>query len=256
MNSEVSQTAITDLCERLTRIIEELRQSNVEIAELQRSNADLDRFAAVAAHDLRSPLTALAAVVLAIQQEPVSPEIKELLEQAQRGVLQMGNLITSLLTYARVGHGSLRTVPCDSQAALTAARKNLAAIIKSKAGTVASDDLPSVSADETLLIQLFQNLLENGLKYHGEKPPHIYISARQSENQWLFTVADNGIGIPADRLDDVFQPFVRVSTVKPPDTGSGLGLATCRRIVERHGGRIWAESELGKGTKILFTLPL
>jgi len=256
VDSEVAQTAMADICARLTRVIEELQQSNLDIAELQRSNAELDRFAAIAAHDLRAPLTALAATVLAIQQEQVSPEVKELLEHAQLGILQMGNLMTRLLTYARVGHGTIRTMPCDSQTALMAAKESLKGVIESRGGSITGDYLPTVNADETLLAQLFQNLLENGLKYHGERPPRIHVRAERSQNQWLFTVADNGIGIPKDRLEDVFRPFTRLNLTKSEDAGTGLGLATCRRIVEQHKGRIWAESEAGKGTKILFTLPL
>lgn len=255
MSSEAAQKAMTDICARLTRAIGELQQSNLDIAELQRSNAELDRFTAVVAHDLRSPLMALGATVLAIQQEPISPKVGELLNQAEYDILQMGNLITHLLAYARLGHSAIQMAPCDCQAVLRTASERLKPVFESHGGSVSSDSLPTVNADETLLVQLFQNLLENSLKYHSEKPPRIHVEAEQSQDRWLFTVADNGMGIPRDQLEEVFRPFTRLNRTQSQDAGSGLGLATCRRIVEQHNGRIWAESEPGRGTKILFTLP-
>jgi signal transduction histidine kinase len=187
-----------------------------------------------------------------IVNEEQTPDSRELLLQAHASIAQMSKLISDLLSYAHVGNGDLRKVSCDCNAALIKAIASVHAMAGGIGAEITHDHLPIIKADETLIIQVFQNLLENSLKY-STGSPRIHIGAQESEQECLFSVADHGIGIPGDRLEDVFKPFTRLHAAEYP--GRGLGLATCRRAIERHHGRIWAKSEPGMGSTFFFTIP-
>jgi signal transduction histidine kinase len=226
--------------------------------ELSRSNEELDRFASRVAHDLRGPLNTvgLAAQVLEKSSRDVlSDDNKEWIGNIQGEVRRMSELIQRLLAYGRVGSGVVRLESCDCDAVLSAVVRSLAAQLESSDATVTHDPLPTVRADPVLISELIQNLIENTIKYRSDRPPNVHISALPKEREVVFTVRDNGIGIGEGDLPTVFQPFTQLRRVGT-STGVGLGLATCKRIVQRHGGRIWVESTLGEGSTFAFSLPI
>jgi PAS domain S-box-containing protein len=224
---------------------------------LDRSNKDLEQFASVAAHDLQEPLRMVAsyAQLLAERYEGrLDGKAKEYIGFAVEGATRMQQLVDDLLTYSRVGTRGKPMETRDSHSILGEAIENLAILIgESKAG-ITVDVLPIVSADPVQLVQVFQNLLANAIKFRGGNIPRIHVSAREEEREWVFSVQDNGIGIDGQYADRVFVIFQRLHT-REEYPGTGIGLAVCKRIVERHGGRIWFESEPGKGSTFFFTVP-
>ena len=226
-------------------------------AELARSNKDLDHFASVASHDLQEPLRTVSGFVQLLQKKYVhqlDAEADQFIEFAVDGTKRMQTLIRDLLAYARVGSRGLELAPTDAGASLRQAVDNLRVRIEETAAEITYGELPTVRADAGQLVQLFQNLLGNALKFHGELPPKIHVDASRQEDHWLFSVRDNGIGIAAESLDRIFMIFERLHT-RAQYPGTGIGLAICKRIVDRHGGRISVESEPGQGTTFRFTLP-
>jgi light-regulated signal transduction histidine kinase (bacteriophytochrome) len=171
------------------------------------------------------------------------------------GAMRMQRLINDLLTYSRVNTQGGPSEPTDSHAALGEALGNLGTAIEENLAIVTNDDLPVVSADATQLQQVFQNLIGNAIKFRGKDSPHVHVTARKEGGEWLFSVQDNGIGIDAQHAERLFVIFQRLHT-RQEYPGTGIGLAVCKRIVERHGGRIWFESEPGKGSIFYFTLPI
>ncbi|MBA3846373.1 MAG: hypothetical protein H0X45_06995 [Planctomycetes bacterium] len=166
----------------------------------------------------------------------------------------MQALVKGMLDYARGAATPTGFVPVELDAVLTATRADLDRAIADTGATIDARPLPCVTGDPVLLGQLMQNLIENGLKYRGESAPHIAIMAESDSESWIVSVADNGVGIPAEDRERIFQPFTRLHRhSKTP--GSGIGLATCRRIVDRHSGRIWVESNVGAGSVFRFSLP-
>jgi signal transduction histidine kinase len=238
--------------DQLEHLITELGRLTAEVAELHRSNDELDRFAATVAHDLRSPLMSLALCLSAVKPGQPSKDTLEYVAQARESVAQMTALIARVLSYACVGSVKIIAESMDMEAVLKEAIASIAAVARHHGAKITHDDLPTVTGDRTLLVQLLQNLLENGLKY-GKDKPRIHVAARREGADWVFSISDTGIGIPAEHLEDIFLPFTRLHS--GGCAGTGLGLATCRRIVERHGGRIWAESKSGDGSTFSFTLP-
>lgn len=237
------------------RAEERLRRAN---AELARSNAELEQFASVIAHDLRSPLTSISGWLQVLCESlgnRPSPEAVEARGFVQASVDHMARLLQHLLEYARVGRGGLRTGQCNSLAVFTKVLTGLKARLEAEKAQITYDDLPEVVADETLLAQLLQNLIENALKYHGDEPPRVHVSVKDEKGLWVFSVADNGIGIDPRHFPRIFQLFHRVHEDESKYAGTGIGLATCKKIIEKHGGRIWVESEVGKGTVFSFSLP-
>jgi PAS domain S-box-containing protein len=227
------------------------------MADLERSNKELEQFAYVASHDLQEPLRMVASYTQLLAQRyegQLDDKAKKFIDYAVDGAVRMQRLINDLLAYSRVN--SKRETPemIDSHSILGEALRNLSAAIEENRVIVINEDLPMVRADATQLSQLFQNLIGNAIKFRGAESPRIQVSASDLGREWRFSVKDNGIGIDAQYADKVFVIFQRLHT-RQEYPGTGIGLAICKRIVERHGGRIWFESEPGKGSTFYFTLP-
>jgi signal transduction histidine kinase len=223
-------------------------------AELARSNTDLQRFAYIAAHDLQEPLRTIVSFsqLLTLRyRTSLSGEAQQLLDFIVKGGVRMQELIHALLCYAQVS-GSFQTEPTDANAALEISLSNLQSKMDETQATVSHDHLPVVLGEKTQLIRLFDNLLSNALKYRGERSPRLHISLQQRDSDCTISVQDNGIGIDPKYQNQIFGLFQRLHSTEYP--GTGLGLATCRRIVERFGGRIWVESRESEGSKFSFTL--
>ncbi len=225
--------------------------------ELARSNQELERFAYVASHDLQEPLRAVrifAEMLAERYKGKLGAETDEFFGHIVSGGERMQRMIEDLLAYARVSTRGHALQPCGTGDALSMALENLRARLDQTNAHVTFDELPVVMADLRQLAQLFQNLLSNALKFHGEKPPRIHIGVRREDRDWIFEVTDNGIGIPEDQRERVFNIFERAHTDRSVP-GTGIGLAIAKRIVQRHGGRIWVESEAGRGSTFFFTIP-
>lgn len=225
-------------------------------ADLARSNADLEQFAYVASHDLQEPLRTVASFTQLLAQRyrgKLGADAEDFIGYAVEGARRMQVLVNDLLAYSRVGTRGGELAPTRSEATLEAALANLKQSVEEAGATVSHDPLPTVLADETQLCQVFQNLVGNALKFRSSEPPRVHISAQPADGQWRFSVRDNGIGIDPQHAERIFVIFQRLHAAsKYP--GTGLGLAISKRIVERHGGRIWVESELGKGATFYFTM--
>lgn len=226
-----------------------------QIERLTRSNDDLYQFAYLAAHELQAPLVTVDGFLSLLQdkygcQLPVEANvwIDETLSAAGR----MRTVIHALLTLSRVDSQDLAFEPTDCRVALEDAIKNLKPIIKERNACIEVGELPELKAEPTLLMLLFQNLISNALKF--SECPVIKITATEHESGWLFSVADNGVGFDMKYADELFNRFKRLHA-RAQYPGTGLGLALCKRIIERHGGAIWAHSEPDIGTTIFFTVP-
>ncbi len=225
-------------------------------ADLARSNADLEQFAYVASHDLQEPLRLVASFTQLLAQRyrgKLGADADDFIGYAVDGARRMQVLVNDLLTYSRVGTRGKELAPTSSEATVEAALANLKKAIEETGATVTHDPLPTVLVDQTQLCQVFQNLIGNALKFRSAQPPRIHISAHLENGHWRFSVRDNGIGIDPQHAERIFVIFQRLHGASEYP-GTGLGLAISKRIVERHGGRIWVESELGKGSTFCFTL--
>jgi PAS domain S-box-containing protein len=240
---------------------DELAMINTELTRskdaLERSNVELAQFAYIASHDLQTPLRNISGFVQLLKKnyaEKLDEQAKDWIRRTIQSSEQMHTLIQDVLEYSRVDSRarpfeavSLREVFNDSVGLLEAS-------IRDADGEITCDELPTVMGDRSQLVQLLQNLIGNGLKYHGEKPPHIHVSARRDGSEWIVSTRDNGIGIAPKHYKRVFEIFKRLhNQLEYP--GSGIGLAVCRRVVHRHGGKIWVESESGHGSTFNFTIP-
>ena len=245
--------------EELTRLNISLEQRVAErTAELKRSNDELQQFAYVASHDLQEPLRMVSSYTQLLSRrykDKLDSDAEEFINFAVDGASRMQNLINDLLEYSRVDSRGKALEPTDISIVLDKAKYNLQMAIEDSCAVITCDDLPSIIANSTQLIQLFQNLIGNAIKFCGELTPQVHISAEQQENEWLFSVRDNGIGIEQQYADRIFAIFQRLHK-KTEYPGSGIGLAISKKIVELHGGRIWMESEPGKGTIIYLTIPI
>jgi signal transduction histidine kinase len=242
----------------IRELVRQKQALNEMTLELRRSNGELTNFASVVAHDLRGPLNTvgLFAQLLADSNSiKADAESIEFVGLIRTELNQMSSFIQSLLVYGRVGSGSIRLQVCDCGSVLTDVRRNLMADLKRNEVEISNGPLPVIRADPVLFGQLVQNLIENSIKYHGEVAPRIHISAVEESGRWLFTLRDNGIGIRPEDLDNVFKPFRQAHEGRAARGGVGLGLATCKRIVERHGGSIEVQSKPGEGATFLFTIP-
>ena len=225
--------------------------------ELLRSNAELEQFAYIASHDLQEPLRMITSYTELLKKRYSSgfdDDANEFMTFIVDGASRMKQLINDLLAYSRVGTKRKPPEPTDSQTILDKVLLNLGIAMKESSATVTSDFLPVIMADPVQLVQLFQNLVGNAIKFHGEKPPRIHVSAKQQNNEWVFSIHDDGIGIDSQHFDRIFMIFQRLHT-RQEYSGTGIGLAVCKKIVENMGGRIWVESEPGKGTTFFFAVP-
>lgn len=241
------------LCRAVHNAIEKAALQN-QLAAKQR---ELEQFAAVASHDLKAPLSrvSLAAKLLETQcADKLDGQNLELLGIVSRGVDGMNKLITELLEYARAGGLDMPWEMVNMRDVANHALENLEVELTNTNATVEIADLPSISGLRTGLTQLMQNLTGNALKFRSDERPHIRISSVLEEGNWHFRVEDNGIGIGAESQKEIFAPLKRLHSVNEYE-GVGLGLATCMKIVEHHGGQIWVESEINEGATFHFTLP-
>jgi light-regulated signal transduction histidine kinase (bacteriophytochrome) len=178
----------------------------------------------------------------------------ELFDLTTDGVKRMQEMIKDLLEYSKVGMEGINLKPVDFSLALNKAVLNLKTAIEESGAIVTHDELPTLMADASQINRLFQNLMGNAIKFHGKEALRVHISAERKDNEWVFSVRDNGIGIEPKAIERIFVVFQRLHA-RGEYPGTGIGLAICKRIVERHGGRIWVESEPGKGSKFFFALP-
>ena len=225
--------------------------------DLKRSNLDLEQFGYVASHDLQEPLRAVAGFVRLLEHrfpETVDAKTREYIAGAAEGATRMEQLITDLLAFSRLSTEGRAFVPVNLEAPLNTALHTLQFSIRKANATVTCDPLPTVRVDESQMVQLFQNLIANALKFHSEDPLQIHIGARMEEGRWVVWVRDNGIGIEPQYFERIFQVFQRLHTRKTYP-GTGIGLAICKKIVERHGGKIWVESQPGQGATFFFSIP-
>ncbi|MCA0457843.1 MAG: GAF domain-containing protein [Chloroflexi bacterium] len=225
---------------------------------LQRSNDELRQFAYVASHDLQEPLRMVVSYLQLIETRykvQLDTEAKEFINFAVDGAKRMKSLIEALLAYSRVETKNQNFTLVDLQNTVNEVLQLMQVSISEKGATVTVDDhLPEIHANEPMMIQLFQNLISNGIKYQKDTRPEVHISAKRVNDEWQFAVHDNGIGIATKDLDRIFIIFQRLhSGVEYP--GTGIGLAVCKKVVEMHGGKIWAESGEGEGTTFYFTIP-
>jgi PAS domain S-box-containing protein len=229
----------------------------VQAAELARSNTELEQFAYVASHDLQEPLRMVASYVQLLARRykgKLDSEAEEFIGFAVDGSKRMQDLIQALLAYSRIGTKGRQFAPTNCEVVLQNALKNLQIAIEDSQARITHDPLPTVKGDSIQLGQLFQNLIGNAIKFRGEKPPFVHVTAERQGSDWLFSFRDDGIGIDAQYAERIFVIFQRLHT-KEEYPGTGIGLALCKKIVERHSGRIWVESELQKGSTFRFTLP-
>ena len=237
-------------------LVEARQKLEESVAELGRSNADLQQFAYVASHDLQEPLRMVSSYTQLIARRykgKLDADADEFIAFAVDGANRMQRLILDLLAYSRVNTAGRQFEPTAMETVLTAALNNLTNAVKESQAIITHDPLPAVMGDDKQLAQLFQNLLSNAVKFGGAQPPRIHISAKQADGEWLCSVRDHGIGIDPQYADRIFVIFQRLHT-REEYPGTGIGLAICKKIVERHGGRIWVESELGKGATFYFTM--
>jgi signal transduction histidine kinase len=240
------------LCHAVGNALEKARYRQ----QLAQAQADLERFAYVAAHDLKEPLRTVAGLGNLLRKHLTkADDIKALayLDHMQEATSRMDGLIQGLLDYSLVNRQQAASQPVDLSHVVAQVVANLHSKIGESGARVQYQDLPQVEANEWLLLQLFQNLIGNAIKFRSDRPAVITITAREEGTHWLFTVADTGIGMNMEQARQIFEPFKRLHAQHEYE-GAGIGLATCQRIVERYGGRIWVESELGKGSTFLFTL--
>jgi PAS domain S-box-containing protein len=229
----------------------------VKARELERSNEELQQFAYVASHDLQEPLRMVSSYTQLLGRrygDRLDGDAKEFMEFIVDGAARMKQLIEDLLAYSRVGTRGRELSPTSSGAALEKALTNLRAAQEASGAEVTHDEMPEVLADGAQLTQVFQNLIGNAMKFRAEDKPRIHVGAEARDKVWVFTVRDNGIGLDAQYADRIFMMFQRLHN-KTEYPGTGIGLAICKKIVERHGGHIWVESKPGEGATFGFTLP-
>ena len=225
--------------------------------DLARANTDLEQFAYVASHDLQEPLRMVASYVQLLQKRykgKLDVDADEFIAYAVDGATRMQDLINDLLAYSRIGTQGKDFESTDSKSSLDQALVNLRSVMKESGAVVTHDPLPTVMGDAIQLGQVFQNLIGNAIKFRGEQPPEVHVGGERKDGEWLFSVRDNGIGIDMQYAERIFVMFESLHS-KADYAGTGIGLSLCKRIVERHGGRIWLESELGKGATFYFTIP-
>lgn len=228
------------------------------VEELARSNAELAQFAYVASHDLQEPLRSVAGCLQLLERQyggQLGEDADELIEHAVNGALRMRQLINDLLAFSRLGTYNRSLEPTDCQLIMEQVLENLRTAIEEANAVVTHDDfLPTLLADDAQLVQLFQNLINNAIKFRSDRPPRIHVGAERQTSQWRFYVQDNGIGIDPQHAERIFVIFQRLHA-QHMYPGTGIGLAICKKIVEGQGGRIWVCSQPGSGSIFYFTIP-
>ena len=235
--------------------ITELRKVQNDLA---RSNSDLQRFAYVASHDLQAPLRMITSYLQLLDsrnRENLDQDSKEYIGYAIDGAVSMKSLIQDILDYSRVNTQGKEFLPTDMDLVISVVMRDLAETMEETYATVSYGPQPTVIADQTQMVQLLENLISNAIKFHGREHPIVEVSAIRKGHYWQFAVKDNGIGLEPKYKARIFEMFKRLHT-REEYKGTGIGLAICKRIVERHGGQIWVESELGEGATFYFTIPI
>lgn len=226
-------------------------------ASLKQSNEDLEQFAFIASHDLQEPLRTIHGFTQLLAErykDQLDDQGQEFIGFVTDGANRMQTLIQDLLKYSRIQAQELNPAPLNSEDVVNEILEHLRMVIEDQEASITHDPLPIIQIDRSHFQHLLQNLITNAIKFHGPKPPHIHISAQEGAHEWLFLVQDNGIGMESEYFERIFLPFKRLHS-REKYQGTGIGLAICKKIVERRGGRIWVESESGRGSKFSFTLP-
>ncbi|MFW6127398.1 MAG: sensor histidine kinase [Thermodesulfobacteriota bacterium] len=240
--------------EERQRAEELLRQKAQELA---RSNADLEQFAYLVSHDLQEPLHVASGFLQLLARRyrsQLDDKGQEFIDCTLDSLSRMEQLIKDILDFSRVTTRGKEFAPVDANAVLEQVIKDFSLTIKEKRARITHDALPKVMADQSQLARVFQNLIGNALKFSGDQPPRVHVGARSTDGEWLFWVQDQGIGIDPRHCEGIFLMFQRLHS-REEYPGTGIGLAICKKIVERHGGRIWVESEPGRGSTFYFTIP-
>ena len=220
-------------------------------------NAELEQFAYVASHDLQEPLRMMVSYTSLLEKrykDKLDSDANDFISFIVDGAKRMQQLINDLLAFSQTGVGSKPFKNIDMQSVLKIAKLNLRMAIKESKAKITWEPLPVIKADQMQMVQIFQNLIDNAIKFRGKEPPIIHISAKQEESEWIFWVKDNGIGIDPKYSDRIFLIFQRLQN-RDEYPGTGIGLAIVKRIAESYGGRAWIESELQKGSTFYFTIP-
>jgi PAS domain S-box-containing protein len=263
MDLAVSETLLGDrrIFTGIVRDITERKRSEDALAKqaeaLARSNVELERFAYVASHDLQEPMRTVRSFAQLLQRRyggQLTGDAVEFFRYVTDGVARMQSLINDLLAYSRVTSLGGAFAPSNCNGILRMVLESLQATVESQGAVVTAEPLPTVMGDATQLGQVFQNLIVNAIKFHKADPPRIRVWAEERPGEWVFSVSDNGIGIAPEYFERIFIIFQRLHTIEEYG-GTGIGLAVCKKIVERHGGRIWVESKVGEGSTFRFTIP-
>ena len=226
--------------------------------ELKRSNEELQQFAYAASHDLQEPLRTIISFSQLLEdqyKDKIDKNGQEFIQFMTEGASRMRTLINDLLKYSRITTQSQPLQKVNLNDILKTVLSNLQQLIKESDATITYKELPSIFINKSHMLQLFQNLISNALKFKKETPPKIYIDAIKNENEWIFSVKDNGIGIEEKFFDRIFNIFQRLHT-REEYPGAGIGLAICKKIIQRYNGKIWVESKIGEGSTFYFTIPI
>jgi len=258
-NDEIGRLsrAFDAMTENLKKITSSRDELNKVTIELERSNQELQQFAYVASHDLQEPLRMVAGFTRLLERrykDKLDRDAQEFIQFAVDGAVRMQKLIDDLLAYSRVGSHHIPFEAVDCNCLLDQAISNLQVAIEESHAVITRSNLPTVTCNGLQMIQLLQNLISNAVKFRGAEAPRIHIAAERRGEEWLFSCRDNGIGIDPQYHDRIFKIFQRLHS-RDEFAGTGIGLAICMKIVELHKGRIWMESQLGKGATFYFTLP-
>jgi len=239
-------------------VIRDITERKRAAEELRRSNQELEHFAYIASHDLQEPLRMVSSYTQLLAQrykDKLDADADEFIHYVEDGVSRMRALINGLLVYSRVGTSGAAFELTDCEAAFDCALTNLQVAVDESGAVITHHPLPVVMADASQLTQVFQNLIGNAIKFCSQELPRIHVAAEPRGNEWLFSIRDNGIGIDPQYHDRIFDMSQRLHS-RTEYPGSGLGLAICDKVVKRHGGRIWVESQTGKGATFYFTIPI